>query len=65
MDNFISASEAARRLKVPQPTMSRWLREGRIPGAMKIANMWVVPVTLELDDIDMPKMGRPVKEEAN
>lgn len=61
MDNLISASEAARRLDVPQPTMSRWLREGRVPGATKVSNMWLVPNNLTLDDIDVPKMGRPVE----
>ena len=46
---------------MPQPTMSRWLREGRVPGATKVSNMWLVPNNLTLDDIDVPKMGRPVE----
>lgn len=63
MDNLISASEAARRLDVIPQTMSRWLREGRVRGAMKVANMWLVPESVSFEDIDVPKMGRPLKEE--
>lgn len=63
MNNLISASEAARRLDVPQPTMSRWLRDGRVPGAMKVSNMWLIPESITIDDIDKPEIGRPPKEE--
>ncbi len=65
MDNLISASEAARRLNIPQPTMSRWLREGRVPGAMKVSNMWLIPATVTMDEIDTPVMGRPLKNGNN
>lgn len=59
MSNLISASEMARRLDVSQTTISRWLHEGRVPNAMKVSNMWLVPDDTTLDDIDRPKMGRP------
>lgn len=62
MNNFISASEAARRLNILPQTMSRWLREDRVPGAMKVSNMWLVPENVSMDDIDTPQMGRPPKE---
>lgn len=62
MENLISASEAARRLEIPQPTLSRWLREGRIKRAIKVSNMWLVPDDIGIDDIDRPEMGRPPKE---
>lgn len=69
MSNLISASEMARRLKVSQTTMSRWIQEGRVPNAMKVSNMWLVPEDTTIDDIDRPKMGRPStsgqKEKAN
>ena len=65
MNNLISASEAARRLDVPQPTMSRWLRDGRVPGAIKVSNMWLVPDSITIDDIDIPEMGRPPKTNGN
>lgn len=61
--SLISASEAARRLDIPQTTFSRWLIEGRVKNAQKVANMWLVPDTLTEDDIDKPQMGRPYKDE--
>lgn len=65
MSNLISASEAARRWNVPQTTLSRWLIDGRIPGAMKVSSMWLIPDTTKLEDIDIPVMGRPPKEGGN
>lgn len=65
MNNFISASEAARRLDVLPQTMSRWLREDRVPGAMKVSNMWLVPESISIEDIDVPVMGRPPKTNGN
>ncbi|HFE67145.1 MAG TPA: DNA-binding protein [Chloroflexi bacterium] len=62
MSNLISASEAARRLNVSQASISRWIRDGRVPGAIKVANMWLVPDNLTLDDINRPRMGRPRKK---
>ncbi len=62
MQNLISASEAARRLQVAQTTFSGWIRDGRVPGAIKVANMWLVPDNLTLDDINRPRMGRPRKK---
>lgn len=59
MDNLISASEFARRVDVPESTMNRWVRRGRVPGAVKIANLWLVPEWVTIDDIERPKMGRP------
>jgi len=61
MSNLISASEAARRMNVVQQTFSRWLRDGRVPGAMKVSNMWLVPDNVTIEDIDTPQMGRPPK----
>lgn len=60
---LMSATKTAERLGVPQTTFSYWLREGRVPGAVKVSNMWLVPDDLSLNDIDLPQMGRPPKEE--
>lgn len=61
MDQFVNASEAARRLGTSPQKLSDWCRRGRVPGAVKFANMWIMPVD-SLEKIDVPKMGRPVKE---
>jgi len=60
---FVSATKLAELLDVPQPTFSRWILQGRVPGAVKVSNMWLVPDNLRLEDIDVPKMGRPVKQD--
>ena len=59
MTELISASEAARRLNIAQTTLSRWIRQGRVPGAKKVANIWLVHDNLTLDDIDTPTVGKP------
>jgi len=59
--SFVSASEAARKMGIPQTTISKWCLAGRVPGAMKVSNMWLVPADITLADIDRPRMGRPRK----
>jgi len=61
MSKFLSATKAANKLGVPQTTFSGWLQDGRVPGAMKVSNMWLIPEDISLEDIDVPKMGRPQK----
>lgn len=61
MSKFLSATKAANKLGIPQTTFSGWLQDGRVPGAMKVSNMWLIPDTITLEDIDVPKMGRPLK----
>lgn len=59
MDDYLSASKTAKRLGVSDVTVSTWCRQGRIPGAFKVSNMWLIPKDVTMDDIDVPKMGRP------
>lgn len=59
--NLLSAKEAARRLGLAGSTLTRWCIQGRVPGAVKVANMWLVPEE-SLDKIDRPAMGRPFNE---
>lgn len=59
----MSASKTADRLGIPQTTLTYWLRDGRVPRAEKISGMWLIPDDITLDDIDVPSMGRPPKEE--
>jgi hypothetical protein len=64
MSNLITASEAGRRLDVSAQTIINWCNHGRVPGAMKLATIWVIPEdSLEL--IERPSMGRPPKENGN
>ena len=62
---LVSASEAARIMDIPQTTLSRWIIGGRVSGAIKVANMWLVPADITLEDIERPRMGRPKKKETS
>lgn len=63
MEDYLSASKTAERLGVSDVTIYSWCRQGRIPGAFKVSNMWLIPKDVKLDDIDIPKIGRPPDKE--
>lgn len=54
--------EAAEILEVGESTLSEWCRKGLVPGAEKIGNSWVLKKS-RLNEIKIPKMGRPTKNE--
>lgn len=64
MDNLITAAEAGRRLGKSKATIANWCRDGRVPGAKKMATIWLIPVS-SLELIDEPVMGRPPKNGNN
>lgn len=65
MDNYISARSFADIVNKSPTTISKWCKEGRIPGAFMIDGIvWLIPKDTKLTDIDIPKMGRPVNEES-
>jgi hypothetical protein len=65
IDKFMTAVEFAEKVNTAYPTVAKWLREGKVPGAFrqKIGNMeiWLIPGDV-LKDFERPKMGRPKKE---
>lgn len=60
----MTAAEFAEKVNTAYPTVAKWLRDGKVPGAIrqKIGNMeiWMIPVDV-LKDFVRPKMGRPMK----
>jgi hypothetical protein len=66
IDKFMTAIEFAEKVNTAYPTVAKWLRDGRVPGAFrhKIGNMeiWMIPGDV-LKDFVRPKMGRPVLTE--
>lgn len=60
----MTATEFAEKVNTAYPTVAKWLREGKVPGAFrqKIGNMeiWMIPGDV-LKDFARPKMGRPKK----
>jgi hypothetical protein len=63
-EGFMTASDFAKKINTPYPTVAAWLREGRIPGAelqqFGSVKFWMVPVDV-LKDFERPKKGRPRK----
>jgi excisionase family DNA binding protein len=37
---LVTVEEAAESLRISKETIRRWLREGSIPGAMKVGRQW-------------------------
>jgi len=64
----MTASEFAEKVNTAYPTVAKWLRDGRVPGAIRqrIGSMeiWMIPVDV-LKDFVRPKMGRPRKTESS
>ena len=60
----MTAIEFAEKVNTAYPTVAKWLRDGKVPGAFrqKIGNMeiWMIPGDV-LKDFVRPKMGRPKK----
>lgn len=67
--NARSASELARELNLPQPTLSRWLREARSVGGVttKRSKQWTTAeklrVLLEADQLGEDKLGELLRRE--
>jgi excisionase family DNA binding protein len=40
---FMSVKEAGRILNYSDTYIRMWINEGRVKGAMKVGNMWVIP----------------------
>ena len=64
----MTAIEFAEKVNTAYPTVAKWLRDGKVPGAFrhKIGNMeiWMIPGDV-LKDFVRPKMGRPKKATKN
>ncbi|MFH0801160.1 MAG: helix-turn-helix domain-containing protein [bacterium] len=64
---YLTTEEAAAILKVNSKTFTRWLEEGRVPGALKLGRQWRVtladiqgllkPITLD----DLGKALKPAE----
>jgi hypothetical protein len=60
MNNYISARSFAKKVKRSPTTISKWCKQGRIPGALMIdGTIWLIPKETTIDDVDVPRMGRP------
>jgi len=53
--NLVTVEEAAESLRISQETLRRWLREGSIPGALKVGRQW----RIDLDQLRQYLKMRP------
>jgi len=62
----MTAKEFAEKINKPYPTVTRWLRNGKIPGATSYTAkgargaFWMIPPSA-VKKFKPPKPGRPVK----
>lgn len=57
MDGYITAREAAEKWGVSLRTAQSLCAEGKIEGATKMANVWVIPVNAKYPDDGRIKSG--------
>ena len=50
LENYISAREAADRLGVDHTRVRVYLKQNRIPGAVKHNGMWFIPVDFTVEE---------------
>jgi hypothetical protein len=64
LEQFMTATEFAEKVNTAYPTVAKWLREGKAPGAFRqrVGDMeiWMIPGDA-LKDFVRLKMGRPKK----
>lgn len=60
---YIIPELAAARLSLNPVTLRKYLREGRVLGAERVQgkqrDIWIVPASITIRDVDIPLMGRP------
>lgn len=61
MDGYMTIKEASEKWGIGLRRINTLCNEGRIDGASKIANVWVIPVDAEKPRDERVKSGRYIK----
>lgn len=61
MDGYMTIKEASEKWGIGLRRINTLCNEGRIDGAFKIANVWVIPVDAEKPRDERIKSGRYIK----
>lgn len=64
MGNYFTAYKLAKKWGIPEETIAAWCQQGRVPGAFKNANLWLIPSDITMNNINNSMMGQPVREES-
>lgn len=64
LPDLLNVEEVARYLSVHTETVKKWIRQGKLTGAVKLGNKWRIQVDLLFNDIKhltdgRKKQGRP------
>lgn len=63
MTGFMTLKETSEKWGIGARRINTLCSEGRIPGAQKLGNMWVIPVDAEKPKDERIKSGRYIKDE--
>ncbi|MCF2655997.1 helix-turn-helix domain-containing protein [Lacrimispora saccharolytica] len=64
MDNYMTLKEAAKKWGIGDRRINALCLQGRIEGATRIGNMWVIPTTTMKPSDARIKTGKYVKEKS-
>jgi hypothetical protein len=59
MGDYFTAYKLAKDFDVPEETVAAWCRQGRVPGAFKRSNLWLIPRDVTVHDIALPTEKYP------
>ena len=59
MGDYVTAYKLAKEWSIPEETIADWCQQGRVPGAFKNANLWLIPRDITMNDIDFRMMAQP------
>lgn len=65
MDNYMTLKEAAEKWGIGDRRINALCLQGRIEGATRIGNMWVIPTTANKPSDARIKTGKYIKEKDN
>lgn len=62
IEGYVTVSEMAKKWRVKPRTIQMMCLKGKIDGAQKIGNMWMIPVETDRPVDERVKTGRYIKE---
>ena len=62
MEGYMTLKEAAKKWGIGDRRINTLCLEGRIEGASKIGNLWVIPVDMPKPDDNRIKSGKYIKK---
>ena len=64
MGDYFTAYKLAKDWGFPEETIAAWCQQGRVPGAFKNANLWLIPRDITMKHINNSEMWQSTIEES-